>query len=131
MGNIVELLLNNKADPYKTNDDGSTPIYIASQYGNTKIVEKLLDNKFPINHKSFQNLTILHLAASQNKFDVVKLICERDRKKELINDNDNEWNDTPLTLGIKWEAEIDVVRLLINHDADPEKKGDGKTPLKW
>ena len=127
----VEILLNNNADPYKTRNDGSTPIYTAAQQGQTKIVEKLLDNNFPINDKSFNNYTILHAAAVKNKVDVVKLICERDTKKELINENVNDWNTTPLIYGIKWEAGIDVVRLLISFGADSEKKGNGKTPLQW
>ena len=107
---VVQLLLNNKADPYKTKNSGSTPIFKAAQNGHTKIVEKLLDSNFPINHKSFKNLTILHTAADQNKIDVVKLICERDQKKELINENDNEWNTTPLTVGIEREAGIDLYK---------------------
>ena len=36
-----------------------------------------------------------------------------------------------MTVGIADEAGIDVVRLLISYGADPEKKGDGKTPLQW
>ena len=128
---VVQLLLNNKANPYKTRDTGSTPMYKAAQKGHTKIVEKLLDNNIPITHKSYKDLTILHVASQENKFDTVKLICERDTKKELINENKNNWNTTPLTVGIQNEAGIDVVRLLISYGADPEKKGDGKTPLKW
>ena len=126
---VVQLLLNNKADPYKTRDEGDTPIFKAAQKGHTKIVEKLLDNNFPINHKNFKNLTVLHVAAWHNKSDVVKLICERDEKKELINDNLNDWNHTPLTFGIANAAGIDVLRVLINYGADLTKKGNGKTPL--
>ena len=127
--NTVELLLNNKADPYKIRNDGTTAIYQAAFKGHSKIVVKLLDNNFPVNHKSFYNLTILHAAAQGNKIDVVKAICERDKEKELINEDRNEWNDTPLIAGIREEAGIDVVRLLISFGADPEKKGNGKTSL--
>jgi ankyrin repeat protein len=40
---IVEMLLEYKADINKCNDSGESPLYIACQYGHLDIVLKLLD----------------------------------------------------------------------------------------
>jgi ankyrin repeat protein len=64
---IVELLLNNKADP-NICCEGRSPLYIASLHGHTEIVELLLNNKADPNICCIGE-SPLYIASLQQQFD--------------------------------------------------------------
>ena len=66
-----------------------------------------------------------------NQIEVAKCILKRDKSNQIVNDNRNTYNDTPLTLAIEESGNLEMVKLLIDHNADPMMKGDGKSPLEW
>ena len=128
---IVDILLQNGADPFKTNDIRATAIFAAAHEGRANVVELFLNNGFPIEHRSYKNYNILHAASKNNQIEVAKCILERDKKNQIVNDTRNTCNHTPLTLAIQRCGNLDMVKLLIDHGADPMMKGDGKLPLEW
>jgi len=66
-----------------------------------------------------------------NQIEVAKCILKRDKNNQIVNDNRNTWNHSPLTLAIQQSGNIDMVKLLIDHNADPMMKGNGNSPLEW
>ena len=103
---------------------------MASQKGHHEIVEHLLNEGVPLNHHSFNNYTILHIASQKNNLEVVKNLLRRDHK-DLVNDNKNKWNHSPLTAATQYDGDLNMVKLLIENGADVTNKGDGKTALEW
>ena len=67
----------------------------------------------------------------ENHIEVAKCILKRDKKNQIVNDNKNTVDVTPLTISIANSGNLDMVKLLIDHGADPMMKGNGKSPLKW
>jgi len=49
---VVEYLVNQKADINVKDNDGSTPLHLAAQYGHLSVVEYLVNQKADINAKS-------------------------------------------------------------------------------
>ena len=56
---------------------------------------------------------------------------QQEKRRELVNDRSNKNNDSPLTLAIQFDGQLQTVKTLIEYNADPNLKGDGKTPLEW
>lgn len=76
-----------------------------------------------------EGATLLHIAASRNRIDVVKLLIERGAD---VNTKGGWWVVTPL----HWAADnghTEIVRLLIEHGADVNARTEehGYTPLHW
>jgi ankyrin repeat protein len=74
---IVELLLNNKADPnicYK----GISPLHNASLHGHTEIVELFLNNKADTNI-CYEGKSLLYTASRQGHTEIVELLNEEKR----------------------------------------------------
>ena len=98
---VVQLLIDNKASIHQPMNDGYTPIMKASQKGHSTVVETLLKNVQP------------------------------EKRRELVNDRSNKYNSSPLTAAIRFDGQLQTVKTLIEYNADPNLKGDGKTPLEW
>ena len=128
---VVETLIKNGANPFKERYDGSTALYQAAWMGQTKVVQILLSTGVPLTHKSFQNETILHGAARGNRIETAKYILQQDRDNELVNDRRNDYNESPLTLTIQFDGQLQMVKTLIQYNADPNLIGNGKSPLEW
>lgn len=128
---VVKLLHQHGADLMKAEEEGQTPIYSASRNGHPQIVEFLLNDGVSLNHHSYNNWTILHGAAMSNHHAVVVTVLNQRNKEEVINDNKNEWNVTPLTLAIQEDGDINLIKMLVQNGADVNMKGNRKTPLEW
>ncbi|XP_055309695.1 uncharacterized protein LOC129573326 [Sitodiplosis mosellana] len=66
---IVQLLIENKADVNKKDDNGSTPLHWAAEKGRKEIVQLLIDKGADVHEKDYYGSTPLHWAA---KWDVNK-----------------------------------------------------------
>jgi len=111
------------------NDDGWTPLMLASARGHLPIVKKLLecggDAKLTETDLSY---TALHLAAWNNRGDIVKYLIE---EAGCPPDPEGEAKRTPLMLAANWGASSSM-KSLLNLGANPSK-GDsrGRTAKDW
>ena len=121
---IVKKLLESNANIEQAKNSGSTPIYAASQNGHPDIVQTLL-NAGVKNLHGFKIFSILHAASKKNHHEVVKVILNNSKGRDLIDDATNNFNDTPLTYAIQCDADLNLVKLLINAGANYMKLGDG------
>ena len=74
---IVELLINSKADAKATNKLNEMPLHIAVHCGHVSIAQLLLENRVPIECKTVEGHTPLHYAARKNNTEMITLLAER------------------------------------------------------
>ncbi|VDI59786.1 Hypothetical predicted protein [Mytilus galloprovincialis] len=155
---VVQLLLDNKADIDKCKDDEISSLVIACQLGYTDIVQLLLDHKADINKCRADKTFPLYMACQQNRIDIVKLLIynQADINKctdkgssplfiscykgctdivKLLLDNKSDINKctdnriSPLLMACQ-ENHVDIVKLLLDNKADMNKcKEPGLSPL--
>jgi ankyrin repeat protein len=73
----VRLLLEYHADIEVKNENGYTPLIIATLHGNETIVRMLLDRGADIEAKDFKGRTPLHWAADKDHAAIVRLLLEK------------------------------------------------------
>ncbi|KAK3990419.1 ankyrin repeat-containing domain protein [Cladorrhinum sp. PSN332] len=117
---IVWLLLDNLAqiDISKQEQDGVTPLWLASQQGYTAIVSRLLALGANPNSASLKSgRTPLHQASQNGKEEIVRLLLD----KNAIVDAGEEDGATPLWLAAQG-GYSGIVKLLLSRGANPNVK---------
>ena len=128
---VVKSLIKSKANIDKAMTDGATPLYISCQQGHREIAQTLLYSGAK-NLRGINNQTILHIASWNNLHDIVKLILSTDKGQTMINDTANEFNETPISLAVQFEGDLELVKILIKEGADLTLEGTfGRTPIQW
>ena len=126
----VRKLLEDGADPNKTNTYGTFPLFIAILNKQFKIFELLLKHSdINVNQANSYGYTVLIHAAHHGYTDVVKLLLNHQ------NIDVNQANNNGYT-ALNWAAykgHIDVVKLLLKRkDIDVNQaNNDGETALYW
>jgi ankyrin repeat protein len=92
---------------------GTTFLHLASAYGYTDIVKRLIDEGSNVNSKGLYGGTPLHCASTANHPDVVEILIEAGAE---IDSRDN-YGRTPLHEAA-WFASKDVVKLLVKNGAN-------------
>lgn len=121
---IVQLLLQQdkikKIVNLQEGTQGKTPLHIAVEAGNKKIVEQLLKHNAIIGAKMKNGKTPLHVAAEAGNKELVELLL----KHNAIIGSEMKNSYTPLDLAVK-QGNIDIVKIFINN-----KKLDPKIKIK-
>lgn len=77
---IVDLLLEKKADPLAKREDGQTAIHLCAKPGSIEILDKLIEAGGDLNDTDTKNETILHKAATHNRESVIRYILNKQVK---------------------------------------------------
>ncbi|CAF1158767.1 unnamed protein product [Rotaria sp. Silwood1] len=105
----VDYLLNNGADPNARRITGATPLYFASLYHHTRIVELLLNKyKAIVDLSTFDGSTPLHVACERGFTDIVQLLIN---SQANINAKMND-GTTAIMLACQ-NGHLSVVQMLI------------------
>ena len=124
-GQVVELLLKEKADPNIQNNDGRTALMVASRNGHQQVVELLLKEKADPNIQNNDGRTALIVASQNGHQQVVELLL-KEKADPNIQNNDG-W--TALMVASQ-NGHHQVVELLLKEKADPNiQDNDGRTAL--
>ena len=100
--------------------DGADCVYLAAQNNKLEILKIILPNNPQlVNRHLFKGLTILHTAAKNGNYDVVKYILEKSTIS--VNDNLNVWSFTSLGVAIQYKGDLMMVKLLINFGANQQQ----------
>ncbi|VDI10860.1 Hypothetical predicted protein [Mytilus galloprovincialis] len=122
---VVQMLINNKADINKCIDNGASPLFIACQEGHTEVVQMLINNKADINKCNDEEISPMYIACQNGHTEVVQMLINN--KADI-----NKCSDTgasPLYSAC-WKGHTEVVKMLINKKADINKcKDTGESPL--
>ncbi|PPQ84008.1 hypothetical protein CVT25_000554 [Psilocybe cyanescens] len=74
---IVQFLIDQKAEVDKADGSGWTPLHIAVSAGNESVVQELIGAGADVNRKNDKGLTPLHYAASKSRIDIGRLLISR------------------------------------------------------
>ncbi|XP_063404203.1 ankyrin-1-like [Mytilus trossulus] len=113
---VVQMLIHNKADINKCNNEECSPLYIACQNGHTEVVQMLINNKADINKCRDTEVSPLYIACQEGHTEVVKMLINN--KADI-----NKCRDTgvsPLYIAC-LKGHTEVVQMLINNKADINK----------
>ncbi|MGE5404679.1 MAG: ankyrin repeat domain-containing protein [Candidatus Saccharibacteria bacterium] len=119
---IVDILLARKADPNARVNDGSTPLMYAAQQGYDHLITKLLSRGARINDCNNGGSNALSTAIFGGHYSTVDL---------LLRSGASDLNGALSCAAVNRSAYSPaMIRLLIEHGADPNFRGDlGDTPL--
>jgi ankyrin repeat protein len=119
---MIQLLLNNNSDVNIQEEDGSTPLHIATVYssGHPDAVQLLLDNKADVHVRDQRGDTPLHRAGEYKA--VTELLIHYNADVNVRNYR----GETPLHLA----GTSGTIEVLLNNNAEiGSQDGDGQTPL--
>ena len=121
----IEVMIKSGLVDLKAKDeDGWTPLHVASRRNRIEIAKLLIDRGADVEAK-VDGWTPLHLASYWNRIETAKLLLERGAD---VNAKDNE-GATPLHLA-SWNNCIEIAKLLIDAGADVRAEdNEGRTPL--
>lgn len=74
---IVELLLENDADPNMADPESGSPLTLASMSGNTEVVKLLLEAGADVNYRVPSGWSSLMFAANEGNVDIVIMLLEK------------------------------------------------------
>ncbi|KEI34910.1 hypothetical protein FRA_44c12070 [Francisella sp. W12-1067] len=122
---IVNLLLQNNANPNQLTPDGSSPLHVACEQGYTEIVNLLLQNNANPAKLKADSSSPLYIACEQGYIEIVNLLLQN-------NANPNKFKadgSSPLYIACE-QGYTEIVNLLLQNNANPAKlKADGSSPL--
>jgi ankyrin repeat protein len=122
----VTLLLKVGGDVNAADEDGMTPLLLASERGHASVVNTLLDSEANVEARDVRGRTALHLASIGGHVDVVRLLLE---SEEVDVDAEDDKGQTPLLYADEHGRHV-VTKLLAKAGADIEKTDEyGKTIL--
>ena len=123
---VVDALLDAKADQNVCDHYGKSPLMVASEEGHVQIVTKLLlQENTDVNKKSQSGYTALWYACNYGKEDVVNALLEANADPNICLDS----GLSPLIMASIW-GYPQIVQKLLQNNADIFKKNDsGKTAL--
>ena len=128
---IVNILLKSGADVTKQREDGTDCAYAAAQRNHFAVLKMILpSNPNLAKRKVTRGNTILQVTASNNHHECVRYIINHGGVSTI--NVVNNFDDTPLTVAVRFDGDLKMIKLLIKNGADPQLNGyQGKTPLEW
>ena len=110
----VTFLLRCGADPSVAQEDGWTPLIVASSKGHTEIVTTLLESEHNIiNAQAGTGITALYIACQYGFYDVASILLNAKAESNFQTAKQR----TPLTIASK-KGYTNIVQLLLEHGAD-------------
>ena len=100
----------------------------AAALGDAQRIAALLDRGDPVDLRSWDGWTPLHLAAYTGRAEVVRTLVSRGAPVDAVSANATK--NTPLCAALAGRGDQDIVRLLLEAGADPNFRAEsGVTPL--
>ncbi|OAL36633.1 hypothetical protein AYO20_03965 [Fonsecaea nubica] len=125
---VVELLLNHKADINATDRKGRTPLHNSALAGDAEMIQKLVDVGAKTEYFDIEGQTALHCAVSVKDVASVEALLAGDSNIDCL---DNRKGQTPLHHAVIGEDPA-LVRVLLGRGCKRDVNDhDGKYPLQY
>ncbi|KQR93687.1 hypothetical protein ASG01_07365 [Chryseobacterium sp. Leaf180] len=128
-GTVAELQTLMKKNPNvinETNDNGFTPLILASYRGNKEVAAFLIDNVKDVNYKSQEGTALAGLSMHYNR-DLVEHLLKKNADPNIADSS----GTTPLFWAVK-NGNRELVELLLKNKADKTLKDNmGVTPFEY
>ena len=122
---LVELLLDYKANVNAMKSGHSPPLFAALKSENLKVIQLLLDRGADVNVQDKKGSTPLHIASTNGLADIVQDLLDREAEVSPLDSN----HSTPLHLA-SANGDLTVVNLLIDYKAKVDARDNlDSTPL--
>jgi ankyrin repeat protein len=97
-------------------------------FKHTDVARYLLEHGMNANHRSWQEVTLLHDMAHEGSVEKARLLLDHGANVDAI---DGEYRSTPLGFAARWNQR-EVALLLIERGADANRAGaDWARPVAW
>ena len=110
---VAKALIEAGADVHKANNDGRTPLYLASQNGHEAVVKFLLGKGGRVNHVCENGATPLYLAAQNGYASIAHILIDQGANVNQA----TEGGFTPLYVAVEHNN-LAVARLLLDNGAN-------------
>ena len=129
----VRRLLDRGADVNEADDDGGTPLFIASMYGYKEVCKLLLERGANVDQAKDTGETPLYRASREGYADICKLLLDRGANVNQANNRyppREAFEDTPLIIATE-RNHINVCKVLLDRGANVNQASViyGDTPL--
>ncbi|MDR2440102.1 MAG: ankyrin repeat domain-containing protein [Planctomycetaceae bacterium] len=125
---VKEFVKKDKTLVNKTDDDGETPLHVATMLdAKIEIIQYLIEKSVNINAKNNNGLTPLHHAVRKSNLEIIKYLITKGAK---VNEQDNN-GYTPFHWAVlASNPDIDVIKYLLKKNTDINVKAKNEmTPL--
>ncbi|MCY4524545.1 MAG: ankyrin repeat domain-containing protein, partial [Halobacteriovoraceae bacterium] len=134
---IIKTLLDRGANIHARDSAGNSPLhhavatYTINPNQGTDVIEELLKHHASVEATNNDNVSPLHLAAFIPNVDIINTLLRHLKNKALINTASKKSGYTPLHIAAGENQNPEVIRVLLNHNADIKAKSlrNGDTPL--
>ena len=121
----LQAMINGGADVYAKDNNGNTPLHMATTQGHAEIISILLQAKADVNAKNNEGVTPLQFATQENHAEVISVLVKMGANVNATNNNGGIPLHTAAVIG-----NAEVISVLVQAGADVHKRTNkGRTPL--
>ncbi len=132
--NAAKLLLASKADINAKDRSGNTPLHEAARAGKAEMTYLLLDSGATVDPTNSEDTTPLMLAVANDRTSATRVLCQHkaDPNREGRGPDpfdQNQWKRSLPILFAIWKGNDDIVKLLLDSGANPNRDWQYEVPL--
>jgi uncharacterized protein len=124
---LVEMLLDEGADPNLRNDYGATPMTVASEHGDYPIMKALVDAGGDIESPNSEGQTLLMTVARTGNIETAKLLLDKGANVNAM----ESWGGQTALMWSSSQQQPEMVRLLVESGADVNARGKDHDWPRW
>ncbi len=124
---LVEMLLDEDADPNIRNDYGATPMTVASEHGNFAIMQALIEAGGDVESANSEGQTLLMAVARTGNTDTAALLLDNGANVNAM----ESWGGQTALMWAAAQQQPDMTKLLVERGADVNGRGKDHDWPRW